>query len=133
MIESRTSKLSQGTPVYMAPELFIQKFALHSAMHEDLKRADVWSLGMIFYILINPDLRTPYQVNFDQSRGVLWQLILQENLSESKKPLMSNKYENNRGSQWSVIDKLFDDCVHFKPLSRPTLDHIGDILKNPDV
>ena len=130
MIESRTSKLSRGTPVYMAPELFMQKFALRYATHEDLKRADVWSLGMIFYILINPDLRTPYQVNFDQSRGVSWQLILQENLSESKKPLMSNKYENNRGSQWSVINRLFDDCVDFKPLSRPMLDHIGDILKN---
>ena len=59
MVHTRTNKVARGSPVYMAPEIHCHdgqtKFGL-----EDFKRTDIWSLSMVFFILLNPDMKYPY-------------------------------------------------------------------------
>ena len=46
-----------GTPAYMAPEMQLNQLVF--ASQEDLKRADIWSLGLVMHTMINPDIGSP--------------------------------------------------------------------------
>lgn len=52
--------IDRGTPVYMAPELFSADTA--SLSFKQLKMCDIWTFGMVLFILLNPDLQYPYQL-----------------------------------------------------------------------
>ena len=32
----------------------------------DLKALDIWALGMVFFVIINPDLKYPYQMELEK-------------------------------------------------------------------
>ena len=59
-----TSNIIRGTPAYRAPELFRQNGSKLSL--EDLKAVDVWALGMLLFVIINPDLKYPYQFELEK-------------------------------------------------------------------
>ena len=63
-LETKTESTCRGTPVFMAPE--VQLGDLKMASQEDLERADIWSLGLLMYALINPNLSNPYRVNLNK-------------------------------------------------------------------
>ena len=44
----------------MAAKLLLKEMALSTASIDDLKLADIWALGMIFFTKINPNLKSPY-------------------------------------------------------------------------
>ena len=44
----------------MAPEMLIEVIGLLLASGEDLKRADIWSLGTTLFVLLNPSVEYPY-------------------------------------------------------------------------
>jgi hypothetical protein len=50
----------------MAPELELNQITL--ANQEDLKRADMWSIGMVMHVLMNPELGCPYRADKQSSR-----------------------------------------------------------------
>ena len=54
---TRTRNVERGTPMYMAPELFCEERALSI---QELLHCDIWSLGMVYFILLNPDLQYPF-------------------------------------------------------------------------
>jgi serine/threonine protein kinase len=60
----RTTNIDRGTPVYMAPELFSVGTA--SLTFQQLKMCDIWSFGMVLFLLLNPDLQYPYQLEIDK-------------------------------------------------------------------
>ena len=64
LCHSRTANVDRGTIVYMAPELITGTGEAMSL--EQLKACDVWGLGMIIFLLLNPDLEFPYQYELDQ-------------------------------------------------------------------
>jgi len=49
----------------MAPEIQLEDVKL--ADQEDLKKADIWSLGLIMFSMINPNLSHPYCAEFERS------------------------------------------------------------------
>lgn len=61
---SKTESVGRGTPAFMAPEIHLQQ--LFQASQEDLKKADIWSLGMVMYSMLNPNLRSPYHAELEQ-------------------------------------------------------------------
>ncbi len=51
---SKTTSINCGTPAYMAPEMQLNQ--LDSASQDDLKRSDMWSLGLVMHAMMNPEL-----------------------------------------------------------------------------
>jgi hypothetical protein len=47
----------------MAPEIHLHR--LFQAIQEDLKKADMWSLGLMMFTLLNPNLRSPYRAELE--------------------------------------------------------------------
>ena len=50
-----TKNIERGSPAYMAPEIFKENGISSAVTIEDLKSIDVWAMGMLFYMLLNPD------------------------------------------------------------------------------
>ena len=61
---TQTTNIDRGTPVYMAPELLSPVDT--SLSLEQLKACDIWSYGMVIFMLLNPDLQFPYQAEIDK-------------------------------------------------------------------
>ena len=57
-LQSRTDDVWRGTPVFMALE--VHRCALNNASLSDLKQTDIWSLGVLAYAVVNPNLINPY-------------------------------------------------------------------------
>ena len=62
---SKTESVSRGTPTYMAPEIHLGR--LFQANQDDLKKADMWSLGLVMYTMLNPNLRSPYRAEMERA------------------------------------------------------------------
>lgn len=127
---TRTTNFERGTVVYNPPEMLT---AMHGASFslEDLKRADVWSLGMLMFVLMNPDLEYPYAIEMEkesvssvlEAREALHCLMCQ-----NKKPTYSEKYSSVRAVDWIKIDKAFQSCTSFQSNKRVTANEALKIL-----
>ena len=62
---SKTESVSRGTPTYMAPEIHLGR--LFQANQDDLKKADMWSLGLVMYTMLNPNLHSPYRAEMERA------------------------------------------------------------------
>ena len=49
ILNSQTLRVNHGTPVYQAPEFLVGKTRLSVATIEDMKRANIWALGMSLF------------------------------------------------------------------------------------
>ena len=65
ILMSKTESIARGTPAYMAPEIHLNQ--LLQASQDDLKKADIWSLGMVMYSIVNPNIRGPYRLEIEKS------------------------------------------------------------------
>ena len=91
VVASNTPSIFFGTPVYMALELKLNK--LSSANQEDLKRADMWSIGIVMHAMINPELGCPYRTEAEQSGMPNAEAVVKNLLAKGKLPQHGTKYE----------------------------------------
>ncbi len=84
-----------GTPIYMAPELFNRKLQYIAPA------VDIWALGVIMYMLTEPD--HPFPAN---------KLKELKRMVNTFKP--SYTYPNNR------VNRIIEFCLHRRPQIRPT-------------
>lgn len=95
----QTMYLWRGTPVYMAPE--IHNDTLVNASLADLMKTDIWSLGILAYAMINPNLINPYDKEVEASGGIHHRTGRMKLLMERKKlPVHDPKYESRRITEW---------------------------------
>ena len=66
-LKPKTESPCRGTPVFMAPEILLED--LKFAGQEDLKKADIWALGLMMFSMINPNLSNPYRAESLFSRN----------------------------------------------------------------
>ena len=59
IVQSCTNDICRGTPVFVAPEIHMG--LLTSAIQLDLQKTDIWSLGLLAYSLVNPNLANLYR------------------------------------------------------------------------
>ena len=65
ILMSKTECIGRGTPAYMAPEVHLPKKSHVS--QDDLKKTDIWSLGLVMYGMVNPNVRGPYRSELEQA------------------------------------------------------------------
>ena len=109
-LHTRTESNCRGTPVFMAPEIYLKN--LRFAGQEDPKKADIWSLGLMMFAIINPNLTHPYSDEFERSGISFSDKALTDFLKRQELPCHDNKYEYIRITQWWQI-KLGRLCFHF--------------------
>lgn len=125
---TKTGRIDRGTPVFMAPELFVKEFQLPSASLEDLKKADVWAYGMIVFCLANPGLKHPFDINMRAKDRSENPLDLLKKLTKSKeKPISQPKYAARQAGEWRDLLRIYESCTEFLPSLRP---NIKDVIKD---
>lgn len=98
ILQSQTSRVNRGTPVYMAPEILVGATHLAVATTEDLKRADIWALGMTLFVLLTPCSKYPYfhEVQDALSRGQTTLEALENLFHARKAPTKRSKRSTKR-------------------------------------
>ncbi len=81
---SKTTSINCGTPAYMAPEMQLNQ--LDFASQDDLKRSDMWSLGLVMHAMMNPELGSPYRVEIEQTGVPDTQAALKNLLTKRRLP-----------------------------------------------
>ena len=115
LCNQRTLNVYRGSPVYMPPEIFNNSIGF-SASLTDLKAVDVWALGMVFFMLLNPNLDYPYHVELQNKiPDKPWRAVVGEHFAKSKLPTFSNKYQTQRATDWLIIDDVLHRCLCFSP------------------
>ena len=89
----------------MAPEIYLEN--LRFAGQEDPKKADIWSLGLMMFAIINPNLTHPYSAEFERSGISFSDKALTDFLKRQELPCHDNKYEYFRITQWRQIEEVF--------------------------
>ena len=125
-LKPKTESPCRGTPVFMAPDILLED--LKFAGQEDLKKADIWALGLMMFSMINPNLSNPYRAEFEASGVPFSEKALRNTLRQQKLPRPDVKYESFRTTQWWQIDDVFKLCTQFDPESRPTAAEVLRLL-----
>ena len=103
------------------------------ASQEDLQKADIWSLGLLVYLLINPNLTNPYRGEFEQAGIPFTQNAMKDLLRRKQLPSHDSKYADLRKSTWWQLEDVFKSCARFDPKSRPTAAEALRLLDNSDI
>ena len=130
VLNSRTRHVNRGTPVYMAPELLVGDIQLPFANLEDLKRADMWALGMTLFVLLNPGSKYPYKREFEQPRDHRKSMIdqLEILLKNQQHPVEPLKYQHQHSTNWYTIYKIYEACTSFDARARPDVSTVLKML-----
>lgn len=121
-----TTNKARGTPVYRAPELFGSGSALSI---KNLKAADVWALGMVFHVILNPDLKYPYQIELQNVSPGNCLRELERRILRKEKPSHSPKYKVYQVTDLYGIFEIYERCTRFEAGERPDAkDIVHDIM-----
>ena len=86
---------------------------------------DIWSVGILPYELINPNLINPYCKEAELSSSPLIIEIMKSFMQSQTIPTHEAKYELHRIPQWWQIEEAFNLCAKFDPDARPAIFEIA--------
>ena len=110
----------------MAPELLVGESRLAVATFDDLKRADIWALGMTLMVLLNPCCKYPYSEELQgaTSKGQSKLQCLEVLLRRKQLPREPLKYQHKHATHWYAIQNISKACTTFEPKDRPSASEI---------
>ena len=119
-----TKDIFRGTIPFMAPEILLpermtrgRKLSL-----EDLKKVDIWALGLVFYCLINPSVSYPYE----QEATDLPEIMMM--LRQRKRPTSKPEYRIKQETVWSRVKEAFESCTNYDSSKRPKASDVLAVL-----
>ena len=127
-MRTHTVNVYKGTPAYMAPEVHGKKDQLSES---ELKKADIWSLGMLMFALMNPGSRPPY---FDKALREKVDMryfaeYVKEQINKGERPEQIEKYNSQQKSVWSHLMKIYDMCL-VNPEDRPDITSLQSCMQS---
>ena len=129
---TRTTNLQRGTLVFNPPEALDGRHKLVSCSLDELKQGDIWSLGMLLFVLLNPELEIPYSQELEErdiEDSSEARVLLGELMDRKEKPAHSNVHESLRVEQWSQINKAYEMCTAFQPSERASACDVLTVLR----
>ena len=120
LTSTTTTHLFRGSPVYMAPEVFAEDNL--GASFEELKKIDIWALGMVLFSLVNPDAKYPYAFEFEQLKSCNRRQALKTFHALHQLPKHLCKYNLLQTTAWKPLKKMFGMCAQYDASKRPTAD-----------
>lgn len=130
VLHTRTNNLFRGSPVYMAPEIHLHD-GVQMFGFEDLKHADVWSLAMVFYLMLNPDQKYPFEQDLKKAQNTgltSLQNMLRDILQRQELPTHGSKYAEQRAKPWSRLLEVFHACAKYA--MRPSVSEVCSLLES---
>lgn len=130
---TQTTNIDRGTPAYMAPELHSNHVTLSL---EQMKSSDVWSFGMVLFMLLNPDQQFPYQLEIDKLPKRTFEICKREvnnRLANKQLPKFSSKYSHFQATTWLVLEKIYKKCVDFDSSARVNSSRLVGMLNAREV
>ena len=86
---SATKNIQRGSPAYMAPEIFVESKMSTAVTMEDLH---VWAMGMVLFMLLNPNLKRPFSAELSLSH-LPWGEVIKSKFLQKEKPTHDAKYQ----------------------------------------
>lgn len=127
-----THNVQRGSPAYLAPEVFSGNLLRSAVTIADMKAVDIWALGMVFFILINPDFKYPFETELNLasagSSRVSWREVIENKFQKKEKPRHGQKYEIKQATDWFMISEAFEQCTSFTPSERPSVREIEELF-----
>ena len=134
IVQSCTDDIWRGTPVFMAPEIHMR--LLTSATQLDLQKTDTWSLGLLAYSLVNPNLANqPSSRKESENLGHRFDMETMKQFMQSQQlPSHDEKcdHESFRVTLCWQIDDVFSMCAKFDPKCRAATPEVLRRIENPD-
>ena len=129
-IRSHTKNVFKGTPPFMAPEIIDPTRRPSEMDEEQMKKADVWSLCMVFFCLINPSIKIPY---FQEARRANklkeWKKFLIDMVSGGILPQGDNSFDLLKATKWNNIYDAFINGAKVNPCERNDLSQLKALLQ----
>ena len=102
-----TSHGLRGTIPFMAPEILLPEGLLQGQKLslEDLKKVDIWALGLVFYCLVNPSVSYPY----DREAENVQDLMMLHR--QQRRPSADPVYQFKQSTVWSHVQEAFQACT----------------------
>ena len=132
-VHSRTQRINRGTPVFLAPEAFLaQPKSGVTFSISDMKKVDIWAYGMVLFNVLNPDMRHPFQVEFESPGSGTPVEKLKELLTQQRKPCFSGKYKHLQATDWLYLEGVYHECTAWEQQRRPTASEVVFYLEKWD-
>lgn len=136
MLATKTSTVERGTQLYMAPEIILPEALLQSASMSDLLLIDIWALGMVFFSLINPNIKYPFYMelrsaSISSKEGV--KKFMCERMRKNEIPETHPKYRRLRSTVWRNLQEIFVKCLNYNREKRINLEHAKVLLESPTI
>lgn len=123
-IHTRTQSFGRGTVPFTAPEMQLGSTSLpEGASQDDLMRADIWSLGMIIFNVINPARRYPHEVNIKTHKTSKHTdfISLLRNIIRTEMPMADPKYMGNHSTCWINLFEAYQMATSVTAAQREPL------------
>ena len=131
LLQTNTIHVQKGTMGFMAPEQFQGAFRINQANPSQLMKIDIWQLGMTLFCLMNPNLRSPYQLQFSKDANLDTNIgeFLGQLLNKGVLPEMCLEYHIHRQIYWPQILSAYEKCARSLPDHRASLDSVRRALE----
>ena len=119
-----TNQVFRGTIAFMAPEILLPERMMEGKKLslDDLKKVDIWALGLVFYCLINPG-SFPY--DRDGYEHVMDIINMQR---QRKRPSPDPEYQSKQSVVWARVRDAFHACTNHDPSERPRASEVINAL-----
>ena len=78
----------------------------------------LWN-GMVLFNVINPDMRHPFQAEFESPGSGTSVEKLKELLTQQRKPCFSGKYKHTQATDWLYLEGVYHECTEWEQQRRP--------------
>lgn len=122
-----TNNVNRGTPAFMAPALLLSEKEQQITMSlSQLKKVDIWALGLLYFCVANPGLSSAYTYEFQKGGILPGNHMRHVKCTMRRKQLPSTvpEYEPFQSTTWKNIVAAIERCLTLESEKRPSTSEV---------